>query len=270
MRDIRPLVSIGLPVLSLASCMAVAIVRPSLYQPLVVAHETGLVEHATVICLLPAILLGVSILRRRHELPSRGLAIWAALLTVGALYFAGEECSWGQNYFHWSTPVGWSTINDQHETNLHNINGLFDNLPRAILTVAAGVCTVAPIGLVRRRQQWDPRTSRLSWYLPTTAVAPAAALACLTGIPQKIHAAYGLSAGVPTWFSEMFLNGRHGELKEYFIAMFILMYLWSFATRLSSMNEMGDVAGNSQSPSYAISLLERHIKPSAPAHRDAA
>lgn len=243
MRDVRPWYSIGLPVSSLLGCMAVAIFSPSLYQPLVVAHEKGLVEHATVICLLPAIVFGVMILRRRRELPTQRLAVWVALLTVGALYYAGEECSWGQNYFHWATPDGWTTINDQQETNLHNTNGLFDNLPRAILTVAAFLCGFAPILLVRRRQQWNTRTSRLSWYVPTTAVVPAAALSFLTGIPEKIHGAFDLSVGVQSWFAAMFLNGRHGELKEYFIALFILMYLWSFATRLQSMSEYVPRAG---------------------------
>ena len=237
MRDVRPWYSIGLPVLTLVGCTAVAVFSQSLYQPLVVAHEKGLVEHATVICLLPAIALGVVILRRRRELPTQRLAVLVALLTLGAAYFAGEECSWGQNYFHWSTPHGWSAINDQHETNLHNINGLFDNLPRAILTVASLVCSIAPIFLYRRRRQWNPRTSLLSWYVPTTAVVPAAALAFLTGIPQKIHSIYGHPAEVRSWYTEMFLNGRHGELKEYFIALFILMYLWSFSTRLRTLRD---------------------------------
>lgn len=247
MHDVRPVYSIGLPVLSLAGCMAVAILSPSLYQPLVVAHEKGLVEHGTVFCLIPAMVLGVMILRRRHELPTHRLAVWVALLTLGALYFAGEECSWGQNYFHWPTPAGWSTVNDQKETNLHNTNGLFDNLPRAILTVAACVCSVSPLVLSRRRRRWDPRTSRLSWYLPTTAVVPAAALAFLTGIPQKIHGAYDHPIGVQSWYTEMFLNGRHGELKEYFIALFILMYLWSFATRLRNMSDGVAGAGSTTS-----------------------
>jgi len=249
MRDVRPWYSVGLPVLSLLSCMAVAILSPSLYQPLVVAHEKGLVEHATVICLLPAIVFGVMILRRRQELPTQRMAAWVAVLTLGALYYAGEECSWGQNYFHWATPEGWTTINDQRETNLHNTNGLFDNLPRAILTVAALGCSIAPILLIRRRRQWNPRTSLLSWYVSTTAVVPAAALACLTGIPEKIHRAFDLSMNVPSWFAAMFLNGRHGELKEYFIALFILMYLWSFATRLRSMSEEKSQGSNTKSQS---------------------
>jgi hypothetical protein len=270
MRDIRPIYSIGIPVASLLGCMAVAIFSPSLYRPLVVAHEKGLVEHATVICLLPAIVLGLMILRRRRELPTPKLAVWVAILTLGALYYAGEECSWGQNYFRWSTPDAWSTINDQRETNLHNTNGLFDNLPRAILTVAALGCSFVPIVLIGRRRHWDPRTSRLIWYLPTTAVVPAAALAFFTGIPQKIHDAYDRSAGVQSWYSEMFLNGRHGELKEYFIALFILMYLWSFATRLGSLNQTEAAAGNCGWGTEAESLLTRHTKPVAKTDRDAA
>lgn len=269
MRDVRFVYSIGLPVLSLLGCMAVAVYAPSLYLPLVVAHEKGLVEHATVICLLPAVVCGLMILRRRRELPARRLAVWIAILTLGALYFAGEECSWGQNYFHWSTPATWSAVNDQNETNLHNTNGLFDNLPRLLLTVAAVFSTFAPFVFARRRQSWDPRTSRLSWYMPTAAVVPAAILAGLTGIPQKIFDAYHVPANAPSWYAEMFMNGHHGELKEYFIALFMLMYLWSFATRQRTMNQSG-AAGATESQPDAESLLSRHVKSASAPGRDAA
>src|SRR5262249_10499552 len=147
--------------------------------------EIGWQEQGTVICLVPAVVLGVVILFRRRELKTWWLRAWVVLLTCGALYFGGEECSWGQNYFGWSTPERWSQINDQHETNLHNTSGLFDHVPRALLSLAAGVCMVSPFVLRRQQREWLAQQNRAMWILPTTAVVPAAAMAILSGIPQK-------------------------------------------------------------------------------------
>src|SRR5262249_27594846 len=153
------------------------------------------------------------------------------------LYFAGEECSWGQNYFGWSTPESWSKINDQHETNLHNTSGLFDHVPRALLSLAAGCCVVLPF--VRGRlPQAKSQGKLLMWVLPTSAVVPAGALSILVGLPQKVYGQYGKAHEAVDWFSEMFLAGRHSEMKEYFLAVFILMYISSLAVRLRSSGAM--------------------------------
>jgi hypothetical protein len=247
MRDVRRLYSIGLPVLSLVICVAVALVDPQFYRMRIRRHEVGLLEQGTVICLVPAVVMGVMVLRRRRELPAKWLGVWVMLLTLGALYYAGEECSWGQNYFGWLTPESWSQINDQHETNLHNTSSLFDHAPRALLSVAAGVCLVAPFVLPRRRRQWDPRTNPRAWFFPTVAVVPAAAMALAVSVPQQLYGKYDKTNEAVSWFAEMFLAGRHSELKEYFLAMFILMYLWSFATRLGGLTQEQPAVGNPDS-----------------------
>ena len=256
MRDVRRLYSIGLPALSMVFCVASAVADPQFYRMHIRRHEVGLLEQGTVICLVPAVVLGVLAFRRRRELPAKWLGAWLVLLTLGALYYAGEECSWGQNYFGWLTPEGWSQVNDQHETNLHNTSSLFDHVPRALLSAAAGVCLVAPFVLMRRRRQWDPRTNSWAWFFPTMAVVPAAVLALAVGLPQQLYGKYDKTSEAVSWFAEMFLAGRHSELKEYFLAMFILMYVWSFATRVSSLSLEQSVAGNSDGragPQYSAS-----------------
>jgi hypothetical protein len=75
----------------------------------------------------------------------------------------------------------------------------------------------------------------LMWLLPTRAVIPAAALALLAGVPQKLYGHYDKTREATSWFAEMFLAGRHSEMKEFFLAMFILMYMWSLATRFRSI-----------------------------------
>lgn len=47
---------------------------------------------------------------------------WAfALAGFAAFLIAGEELSWGQWIFHWSTPESIAAVNLQQETNLHNL-----------------------------------------------------------------------------------------------------------------------------------------------------
>ncbi len=250
LRDVRPLWSIGLPVGCFIACLAAAIANPEFYKMHVRRHETGVIEQATVISLVPAAVMGVLAIRRRGALPRRWLAAWCLVITAGAVYFAGEECSWGQNYFRWATPEQWSQFNDQNETNLHNTSGLFDHLPRALLSVAAAACAVVPLVLGRRLGRRDPRKNWWVWILPTTAVVPAAAMAILIGLPQRIHSTYDKHVVEQTWYSEMLFAGRHSELKELLLALFILMYLWSFATRLRSIAEPRELSHASvESPS---------------------
>ncbi len=44
------------------------------------------------------------------------------LLSILFLVAFGEEVSWGQRIFGWTTPVEFARINQQGETNLHNLN----------------------------------------------------------------------------------------------------------------------------------------------------
>lgn len=47
---------------------------------------------------------------------------WALVLAgLAAFIIAGEELSWGQWIFHWSTPEPIAAVNLQQETNLHNL-----------------------------------------------------------------------------------------------------------------------------------------------------
>jgi hypothetical protein len=238
MRDIRPIYWLGLPLASLFLCATVALVAPQSYRQYILKPEAGYLEHSTVALLIPAVVFGLTILRRWQELPGWRIRAWAVILTLGALYFAGEECSWGQKYFGWATPETWSRINDQHETNLHNTTGLLDQTPRGLLSAAGLAGIVVPPLLVNWRKRWDPETCPREWLWPTMAVLPAAVIATLLGIPNKFYGEYGVrNAAAPEWLDVMFLGGRHSELKEHFLAMFILMYQWSWAHRLKSFYE---------------------------------
>ena len=52
---------------------------------------------------------------------------------IGLTYFFGEEISWGQNIFYWESPALFIELNNQGETNLHNMSNLLNQLPRALV-----------------------------------------------------------------------------------------------------------------------------------------
>ena len=94
--------------------------------------ELGTIELITVVLLLITLVFCVMTFIKVRPV-SRPLGIWFMLTVLGTIYFAGEEASWGQHIFGWSTGAGWSEINNQGETNLHNVHGLLDQVPRFIV-----------------------------------------------------------------------------------------------------------------------------------------
>jgi hypothetical protein len=136
---------------------------------------------------------------------------------MGATYFALEEISYGQHMFGWSTAETWKQLNDQDETNLHNVTALFDQVPRALLSLGiliGGV--ILPLYRHFRGIKLD-ESSRFYWQWPT--------LDCVT-----IGLMVILIRPVLTVFETDAINT--GETKENLIALFILLYCVSIHSRL--------------------------------------
>ena len=196
-------------------------------------HESGAIEWATVVFLLVGIFYAARVLRLTLGRGLRLLCVWAVLLLLGAVYFAGEELSWGQHVFQWATPEQWQRLNDQEETNLHNVHSLFDQLPRALLTLGALIGGVA-VPLYRR---YGARRLRLLsdeddgswayWLWPTWVCLPVAVAVLVVSPFDKLVEAFGAAA--PDW---LYMKG--GELKECLLALFILIYLLSLHRRLGA------------------------------------
>jgi len=192
--------------------------------------ESGLVENGTLVILSVAVVLGVMTFRRRREVGNRWFGPWVLLLTLGCFYFAAEEASWG---YHW----GWQLFgeqvsqtlehyNDQGETNLHNLPGLWgdmlDQLPRSLLSIAALVGgIIVPLWSRYKR----PVTWPTPWIWPTMVCLPVSVLAWLIRIPQRIM----------RWLhvdQEYGREWRSGETMEYLLAVFLMLYLASLYCRL--------------------------------------
>jgi hypothetical protein len=191
-----------------------------------VRSELGLVEVGTVVMLVIALVVAVRLFLARRTLPAPWLGVWMGLFSLGALYFAGEEASWGQHYFGWSTPEALAAVNAQQETNIHNIGGVFDQLPRNVLALGILVGgVVLPIVRRRRHGAWVEAEGPMRWLLPTVVCLPTAVLASLVSLPEKLFEAAGRE--VPD-----LIEISPGETKEYYFGLFLMLYVLSLARRL--------------------------------------
>lgn len=187
--------------------------------------EVGIVELATPAVLLVAIAAGGAALRYRGRFPRAWLNLWLPLVTLACFYFAGEELSWGQHLFGWATPEYLNTINDQGETNIHNISSWFDQKPRLLLELwVLGGGVIYPLS----RRHREARVSDWGyWFWPTYVCFPAALLAMLIRLPDRLEDWFGIGP-LP-------LAIRYSEPQEYYFAVFLALYLTSIWYRLRQL-----------------------------------
>lgn len=89
--------------------------------------EFGLVELTGAASLfVTSIILFLSSLKVKRNFGTKDLR-FKLLLGASILFFwaAGEEISWGQHFFGFHTPPWLAAVNDQNETNIHNMNKKF-------------------------------------------------------------------------------------------------------------------------------------------------
>jgi len=150
-----------------------------------VYREYGLIENLTVLALLVAVVyLALSWVRIKTLWP----IAWLTLLLVGAIYFAGEEISWGYHFFDYPLADHWARINDQGEPNLHNLTGefeiLFDKLPRQLLSI--GVVAGGLLGWWADRKGGLEHIGVWRRMIPPGNTLLMAVIANLVSVPEKI------------------------------------------------------------------------------------
>lgn len=183
--------------------------------------EAGIVENATVLFLFIAIGVCISSIISANRLGLQGLLkSWLIILILGSAYFALEEISYGQHLFGWGTAESWKALNDQDETNLHNVHAIFDQVPRALLSLGILIGGVV-FPLYRRIRGMRLRPEeRFYWLWPT--------LDCVT-----IGILVILIRPVMSLVDVEFVTT--GELKENLFALFILLYCVSIHGRLKKL-----------------------------------
>lgn len=211
------------PPVLLVVILAVRIADPQAYA-MWIDGELGLIELATPLLAAAGAVVGARLALALRRAQARSLlTAWVTLVTLACVYFAGEELSWGQHLFGWETPESIGRLNDQQETNLHNVSSWFDQKPRLLLEIwvlVGGV--IVPLG-----ERWKP--GRFSpdgfawWFWPAVECLPCAVLAILVRLPERLKDAAGLES-LP-------LEIRYSEPQEYYFALFLLLYLAALARR---------------------------------------
>lgn len=237
-RDTRPLhaeatceavprwLCLWLPVGYLAAETAFwAIDREDAFYSRIFQEETGFVEVATAVVLVPAVILAIRGALRAWRGRERAASALYWVLALGCLFLLGEEISYGQHFFGWGTPELLAEHNVQGETNLHNLEGFNKNLLKW-LTLLGMLVTgiVLPLALRRRAAPgWLARSSLGRVLVGSTVCLPTAVIAI------------GMHLLVKTlWWSYGFEFHEHGypklrETTELYIAFFLFLYalaLW--------------------------------------------
>ncbi|OPY14808.1 MAG: hypothetical protein A4E66_00287 [Syntrophus sp. PtaB.Bin001] len=185
-----------------------------------VYREYGFIENVTDVMLLIAIILFLVCLKKVELFWEK---LWLLVLAAGAIYFLGEEISWGYHLFHYHVSDEWVQLNCQKEPNLHNLPGiygiLFDKLPRQLLSI--GVIIGGILGVIADRRDSWPNNILFRRLIPSGETLFVAVAASVVTVPEKIleH----IWAETPKWF---ILGNAGGELKEGFLAFFIMLYAY--------------------------------------------
>lgn len=192
--------------------------------------EFGLAETSQNIFLAIALVMAGVMCARA---PGLLLKLWLGLVFLGVLYLLGEETSWGQHYFRWGVSGWFAEYNDQAETNLHNTNALFDQLPRNLLYIGMVLGAIAH-PLVKLARGGRGIIDSPWWWAPTIACLPPAVFAFIAGAPKALDKAL-TNFGVEAWASGFRLEtfiGRASEMEECFMYFFFIVYLLSLGARL--------------------------------------
>jgi hypothetical protein len=180
--------------------------------------EAGIIENMTVLFLVLAIGFCIASLSRVNRLRLSGsLKAWLFILIIGAAYFALEEISYGQHMFGWGTAETWKELNDQDETNLHNVHSLFDQVPRALLSLGILIGGIIMPLYRRFRDIRLDESSRFYWQWPTIDCVTIGLLVILIRPTLSVVETDAINTG---------------EMKENLIALFILLYCVSIHSRL--------------------------------------
>ena len=97
--------------------------------------ENGLVENTQIIFIFLSIIYFFLFIKKNNTQLKLLDKLFIYLYILGLLYYFFEEISWGQHFFYWDTPIFFSEINHQNETNFHNTSNLLNELPRSLLTL---------------------------------------------------------------------------------------------------------------------------------------
>ncbi|MBI3320226.1 MAG: hypothetical protein HYZ89_06545 [Candidatus Omnitrophica bacterium] len=140
--------------------------------------EDGWVENTQVVFFASGAMLARLIGRELSRMRWRSWARVYRLAAIGLVWVIGEEISWGQRLFGWTTPAWIASHNLQGELNVHNLVGVGWGISHFISAGVLGTLVLS-WGARRRWRAWYAR-HRSELWVPHPILIPAA-LCYLTG-----------------------------------------------------------------------------------------
>jgi len=184
--------------------------------------KNGILETLQWVIAFSAAGVGIACLRNRNQQQSVEV-FWIMLGTAGIVYIGLEEISYGQHLFGWETPGYWLTLNDQGETNLHNISSWFDQKPRLLLLT--GVTVGGVVMPLLRHFRPDVLPLRFKHIYPADALFWTALCAILSHVANWLEK-----------LEVVTIYNRASEVNETFLYYFVLLYLIYFLSGLRHRN----------------------------------
>ena len=112
-------------------------------------NENGFIENLSSLFLFFAIIFLFKARNLYGDI--KFINIFLIIKILALIYFLGEEISWGQHFFKWTSPDFFKNANIQGETNIHNISNLFDQVPRTLVIIWCSL--TVPITLLISKDQ---------------------------------------------------------------------------------------------------------------------
>lgn len=226
-----PALWLGLPVALLLASVAFLLIDRDLFVWWA-GSETGPGENITAIMFVISAVLAVLLARRKTALPVTWFRHSLYAIAVIALFVAGEEWSWGQHFFQWETPDWLAEINNQHETNLHNVaENTLDQKPRAVATFGILLFGFF-VPLFRRRLKILDRFPFVDWLMPTRAMIPTTLIVFLPRVGERFQLWFDVSPTGPY----VVTTRDYQELQELYIGIFVFLYLLNLLLRVRRHN----------------------------------
>ena len=237
----RQAVTLALIPAGISLAAAATVVYPPLYIWLLA--EDSLVEWLQFLSLLAAAIFLTFIAVRLPASGQRGMAVVYGLVGAAAWFLAGEEISWGQRIFGWQTPESMEQINRQGETTLHNIRGVQELVPAAMLLASLyGAC--APLVWAAVRARWK-QAAPLHLLIPPLGLVPAFGLA----------AAYRLFR-LLVWPAADYGISEYSEVMEFCLYLGLALFCWLNVRRL--LHHRSSVAGpRHRGGAHAVAVGQR-------------
>lgn len=218
-----------LPILTLVLFYAANAVSEEFFET-VIFSEFGFIENLSILCCFIAFIYAVRIVREQKDKIEKSFRILMGVFAFGCLFLFCEETSFGQHFFHWTTPEGLAAINKQNELNLHNTTDWLDKYPRLVLSIGILIFGLIMPIVANKKQNFAVKGSYQDYFWPTIAMIPMSAGVILPRFIERI--------GV--WFNvelPLFLNLKthaYQELQETYIQMFLMLYAMSIYRRLKA------------------------------------